>query len=241
MVIPELQLLKSRSFSKTFIFCGQKDCFWVSGRKQDWLKYLFKENCIIIFNVVFTIIFGLCGLLYNPGCFSGVKNYLKQGRRENSEAPGPNRKTKPPANEASENFQGLEINFRKLMLVYLMRSPDLEALGVMRSLGACGLGAICPPDPSRRPWLKRSHLPCKIFPLTKSRSLNTKFCSCRIKMCHYCHLLLFGFSYPGWKTCSHSQLRYAAMWALRLASNMNLARNSENFSCVSGHFSAVAF
>ena len=34
-----------------------------------------------------------------------------------------------------ENFQGLEINFGKL-LVYFKRPPDLEVLGVMRPFGA---------------------------------------------------------------------------------------------------------
>ena len=45
--------------------------------------------------------------------------------------------------EASRKFAGSRINFEKLVLVYFMRSPDLEALGVMRSFGACGPGEIC--------------------------------------------------------------------------------------------------
>ena len=44
----------------------------------------------------------------------------------------------------AENSQGLEINFGKLLLVYFVRPPDLEALGDMRSLGACSSGAIFP-------------------------------------------------------------------------------------------------
>ena len=36
------------------------------------------------------------------------------------------------------------MNFGKLLLVYFMRPPDLEALGVMRPLGACGPGTVCP-------------------------------------------------------------------------------------------------
>ena len=44
----------------------------------------------------------------------------------------------------AENVQGLEINFGKLLLAYFTRLPDLEALGVMRPLGACDPGAICP-------------------------------------------------------------------------------------------------
>ena len=49
----------------------------------------------------------------------------------------------------AENFQGLEINFRKLLLVFFMRPSDLRASGIMRPLGACGPGAICPPPAAR--------------------------------------------------------------------------------------------
>ena len=49
----------------------------------------------------------------------------------------------------AETCQGLEINIGKLLLVYFMRPPDLEALGVLRPLGACGPGAICPLSPSQ--------------------------------------------------------------------------------------------
>ena len=38
----------------------------------------------------------------------------------------------------------LDIYFGKLLLVYLMRPLDLEALGVMRPLRAGSPGAICP-------------------------------------------------------------------------------------------------
>ena len=36
----------------------------------------------------------------------------------------------------AENFQGLEVNFGKGMLVYFTRPPDFEALGDTRPLGA---------------------------------------------------------------------------------------------------------
>ena len=53
----------------------------------------------------------------------------------------------------AENVQGLEVNFGKLLMVYFMRPSDREALGVMRPLGACGLGEIClPAPPSQQPW-----------------------------------------------------------------------------------------
>ena len=42
--------------------------------------------------------------------------------------------------KGAENSQSLEINFGKLLLVYFMRPPDVEAQGVMRPLGACGPG-----------------------------------------------------------------------------------------------------
>ena len=37
--------------------------------------------------------------------------------------------------KGAENFQGLEINFGKTLLVYFMRPLDFEALGAMRPLG----------------------------------------------------------------------------------------------------------
>ena len=43
------------------------------------------------------------------------------------------------------NFQGLEINFGKLLRVYLMVPPDLEALGAMRPLEALGQFALLSP------------------------------------------------------------------------------------------------
>ena len=42
----------------------------------------------------------------------------------------------------AENFQGLQINFEKFLLVYFMRPPDLEALGVMRLFEPRGSVAI---------------------------------------------------------------------------------------------------
>ena len=47
----------------------------------------------------------------------------------------------------AEHFHGLEINFGKLLLIYFVRPPGLKALGVIRSLGACGRGAIYPLPP----------------------------------------------------------------------------------------------
>ena len=55
-----------------------------------------------------------------------------QGRQENSEVPGQNRKTTPLRAKREGNFLSREINFGKLLLVHFMRPPDLEALGVMR-------------------------------------------------------------------------------------------------------------
>ena len=49
---------------------------------------------------------------------------------ENSEAPGHERKMRPPASEASRKFQVLENNFGKLLLVY-SEAPPLKALGAM--------------------------------------------------------------------------------------------------------------
>ena len=45
-------------------------------------------------------------------------------------------KRRPTASEASRKFQGLETNFGKLLLVYFMRPPDLEALGAKSPFGA---------------------------------------------------------------------------------------------------------
>ena len=50
--------------------------------------------------------------------------YLK--KREKDEA--------PIGAQRAENFQGLEINFQKVLLDFSMRPLDLEALGVMRAL-----------------------------------------------------------------------------------------------------------
>ena len=48
----------------------------------------------------------------------------------------------------AENFQSLEINFGKLLLLYFMRPQDVEALVVMRPLVAWDPVAICPlPSP----------------------------------------------------------------------------------------------
>ena len=58
-----------------------------------------------------------------------------QSRGENSEAPWQKGKKRALRVKRVGNFQGLEVNFGKLLLVYLMRPPDLEALGVMRPLG----------------------------------------------------------------------------------------------------------
>ena len=55
------------------------------------------------------------------------KDCKEQGSREKSEALGQKRKTRFPSNESSRRFSGPINNF--------MRSPDLEALSVMRSLG----------------------------------------------------------------------------------------------------------
>ena len=60
---------------------------------------------------------------------------------------GPKIRRGPLRAKRAENFQGLETKFGKLLLVYFMRPSDLEALGVMRLLGVCGPGAICPRPP----------------------------------------------------------------------------------------------
>ena len=66
----------------------------------------------------------------------GAKRILRlSGKRERQD---------PLQAKRAENFQSLEINLGKLLLVSLLGLPDLEALGVMRSLGACDPGAICP-------------------------------------------------------------------------------------------------
>ena len=49
----------------------------------------------------------------------------------------------------AENFQGLECNFGKLLLVYFIRPPDLEDLGVMKPHGPWDPGTISPLPPSR--------------------------------------------------------------------------------------------
>ena len=35
----------------------------------------------------------------------------------------------------ADKFQGIELNFEKLLLIFFMRPPDLEALGIMRPWG----------------------------------------------------------------------------------------------------------
>ena len=52
----------------------------------------------------------------------------------NSEAIGQKERPGPLRAVQAENFQGLEINFDKIVLVYFMRPSDLEGLGVMGSL-----------------------------------------------------------------------------------------------------------
>ena len=49
-----------------------------------------------------------------------VKGSRKQGHRENVDAPGQKRKMKPTTSEAAENFQSLEINYGKLLVVEFM-------------------------------------------------------------------------------------------------------------------------
>ena len=88
-----------------------------------------------------------------------------QGRRENSKAPEQKRKMSPPAREAIENSQDLEISFGKLLLVYFMRPPDLEAFGARRPLGACSPGDICPPAPLSKVLLLFISLIHSIFAL----------------------------------------------------------------------------
>ena len=66
---------------------------------------------------------------------AGERTLRPRGKRERRD---------PLREMRAENFQGLEINFGKLLLVYFMRPPDLEVLGDMRSLGACGLGQFVP-------------------------------------------------------------------------------------------------
>ena len=57
-------------------------------------------------------------------------------------APKRKRKGRSVRGKQVENLQGTEINFGKLPLVYYMRPPDLEILGVMRLLGPIGPGEI---------------------------------------------------------------------------------------------------
>ena len=71
------------------------------------------------------------------------------GRRENSEAVWQKRNARSPASETSRIFQGLAINFGRLLLVYFMRPPDLEGLGVVRPHGPGDGGTLCPLPPSR--------------------------------------------------------------------------------------------
>ena len=61
---------------------------------------------------------------------------------------------RPLRAKRAENFQGLEINFGKLLLVYFMKPPDHKVLSVMRPLGASGPGAIwlLPPLCGSTPW-----------------------------------------------------------------------------------------
>ena len=73
------------------------------------------------------------------------REFWGSGAKEKDEAPMWAKRT--------GTFQGLEINFGKLLLVYFMRPPDLEAMSVMSPYAACGPGAICPPAPSWRPWV----------------------------------------------------------------------------------------
>ena len=58
-----------------------------------------------------------------------------QRRRENTEAPGQKRKTRPLRARRAEDFRVLDINYARLLLVYFMKSPDIEELGVARPLG----------------------------------------------------------------------------------------------------------
>ena len=67
---------------------------------------------------------------------------------------GKRERRSPLQAKRAENFQSLQINFGKLLLVYFMRPPDLESLGAMRSLGPYGPGEICPlSPPSRWSWI----------------------------------------------------------------------------------------
>ena len=68
-----------------------------------------------------------------PGSFSSrgtgraTERILRSRGKEMAEA--------PLRAKRAENFQGLEINFGKILLVYFMSPPDLEVLGIMRPFG----------------------------------------------------------------------------------------------------------
>ena len=87
--------------------------------------------------------------------FGGFENVCHtQGRSEDSGVPGEKERWGLLRAKRAENFQGRGSNYEKLLLVYFMRLPDLEAMGV-RPLGPWGPGALylLPPSPWPRLYL----------------------------------------------------------------------------------------
>ena len=52
-----------------------------------------------------------------------------------TEPPKEFRRSGAKGKDEIEYFRGLEVNYGELLLIYFIRRPDLEALGVIRSFG----------------------------------------------------------------------------------------------------------
>ena len=84
------------------------------------------------------------GYLFDDSSYHKAKAKRMQGRRENSEAPRKKRNMSPLRAKRAENLYGLELYRGRLLLVYLMRPPQLEEFGVMRPLDLEALGPFAP-------------------------------------------------------------------------------------------------
>ena len=78
--------------------------------------------------------------------FPSYEDECSHGRRGNAEAPGQG-EARPQRAKRAENFQRLEINYRRLPLVYVMRRPRPRSIGSYVAPGT--LRGNFPPDPSR--------------------------------------------------------------------------------------------
>ena len=112
-----------------------------------------------------------CPVFYYKILLAFLFSTSDQSHQKNSDALGQKRKMKPLLAKRAGNFQGLEINFGKLELVYFMMHPDLEGFGYYEAPWTMNPWGSLPPALSWWPcqWLLYSFVFC--VPLLSRASL----------------------------------------------------------------------